>query len=277
MGGENEGEGDGAGAGDDAGAAGAGDADANAGAGAPSAPAKMDPGVYSSDAYDYAGWEQVPAIFLKQATVNPYFGDLVKGHIIDHEFLRSKSKAETFNGAAGLITSALSSATRVDTETWFSGVVGDEDLGGLQSITKDGPILFPGWIAGWKSEAEAISHLDFIGLADATQKVNKVVFHVTGASIFEFVQCRLFAHRLEGTVASNKDDAGICKFEVTAKPHNDATIAEWVASKAKVVKDNVPVVVADPNANKDVDPEGAGDNAEAEGKGAGDAPAENAE
>lgn len=93
--------------------------------------ASMDPGVYDSDDYSYEGWEAVPAIFLKQATVNPYFGDLVKGHIINHEFLQAKSKADKWNGAAGLITSALSSAKREPTEAWFSGRVGEEDLGGL--------------------------------------------------------------------------------------------------------------------------------------------------
>lgn len=53
---------------------------------APAAVSSMDPGNYESDAHDYTGWEAVPAIFLKQATVNPYWGDLVKGHIINNEF-----------------------------------------------------------------------------------------------------------------------------------------------------------------------------------------------
>lgn len=141
-------------------------------AGKPTEPApvvvsSMDPGNYESDAYDYAGWEAVPAIFLKQATVNPYWGDLVKGHIINYEFAQAKAKGDEWNGAAGLITAALASATRADAETWFSGYVGDEDLGGLQSIAEKGPILFPGWVAGWKSEADAIAAVGCIDVSDS--------------------------------------------------------------------------------------------------------------
>jgi len=157
----------------------------------------MDPGVYDSDDFSYEGWEAVPAIFLKQATVNPYWGSLVKGHIINHEFLQAKAKSSQWNGAAGLITSALSTAARANTETWFSGLVGEDDLASLKSIAKDGPILFPGWIAGWKSEADALAYVNFIGSnADLKTKVNKVVFHVTDASAFAFAQCRLYSHRL---------------------------------------------------------------------------------
>jgi len=60
---------------------------AGEGAGGAAAPVpSMDPGKYESDDFSYEGWEAVPAIFLKQATVNPYWGDLVKGHIINYEF-----------------------------------------------------------------------------------------------------------------------------------------------------------------------------------------------
>lgn len=183
--------------------------------------AAMDPGVYDSDDYSYAGWEAVPAIFLKQATVNPYWGDLVKGHIVNHEFFQTKAKEETWNGAAGLITAGLASATRADTESWFSGFVGDDDLEGLKSISENGPILFPGWISGWKSEADSIANANFVDTSESKQKVNKVIFHVTNASVLAFAQCRLYAHRLEGSVASNKEADGIWRFEITAKPHND--------------------------------------------------------
>jgi len=101
------------------------------GAGAPAPVPSMDPGKYESDDFSYEGWEAVPAIFLKQATVNPYWGDLVKGHIINNEFAQAKAKGDDWNGAAGLITAALASATRADAETWFSGYVGEDDLGGL--------------------------------------------------------------------------------------------------------------------------------------------------
>jgi len=105
---------------------------AGEGAGGAAAPVpSMDPGKYESDDFSYEGWEAVPAIFLKQATVNPYWGDLVKGHIINNEFAQAKATGDDWNGAAGLITAALASATRADAETWFSGYVGEDDLGGL--------------------------------------------------------------------------------------------------------------------------------------------------
>ena len=50
------------------------------------APAVMSPEKYVADDFAYGGWETVPAIFLKQAIVNGYWGDLVKGHIIHWEF-----------------------------------------------------------------------------------------------------------------------------------------------------------------------------------------------
>ena len=50
------------------------------------APAVMSPEKYDADDFAYGGWETVPAIFLKQAIVNGYWGDLVKGHIIHWEF-----------------------------------------------------------------------------------------------------------------------------------------------------------------------------------------------
>jgi hypothetical protein len=63
---------------------------------------------YSADAYAYAGWEAVPAIFLKQAIVNPYWGNLVKHHIIDWEF-NKKAADKTWEGAAGFISAFIAS------------------------------------------------------------------------------------------------------------------------------------------------------------------------
>jgi len=238
----------------------------------------MDPGVYDSDDYDYSGWAAVPAIFLKQATVNPYWGDLVKGNIINLEFFQAKAKdAYPWLGAAGLITSALASSARTDTETWFSGFIGDDDLEGLKSIGKDGPILFPGWVAGWKTEADAIAYVNFVDTSDAKQKVNKVIFHVTNASVLNFIQCRLFATRLEGTVASNKEAEGIWRFEVTGKALNDQTIADWTKAKADAAASKAVVAAAVVVPAEGAPAEGApAEGAPAEGAPAEGAPAEGA-
>lgn len=36
------------------------------------------PHKYDDDSADYKGWANVPGLFLRQATVNSYWGDLVK-------------------------------------------------------------------------------------------------------------------------------------------------------------------------------------------------------
>lgn len=88
---------------------GGGDVAPDAGAGTDAAPVMAPAGPdYSADAYAYAGWEAVPAIFLKQAIVNPYWGNLVKHHIIDWEF-NKKAADKTWEGAAGFISAFIAS------------------------------------------------------------------------------------------------------------------------------------------------------------------------
>ena len=41
---------------------------------------------YDSDKYDYNGWQNLPALFLKMTVVNPYWGDLIRVCIINSEF-----------------------------------------------------------------------------------------------------------------------------------------------------------------------------------------------
>jgi len=145
----------------------------------------VSPGVYDADDFKYEGWESVPAILLKQATVNGYFGDLVKGHIIDWEFNQKKASDHTWSAAAGFITAFVGTSATAETETWFSGHVGDDDLAALTAI-KDGPILFPGWVAGWKTEADAIAHVATIDKTHASGNLNGVIFHVTGCPALAF-------------------------------------------------------------------------------------------
>ena len=95
----------------------------------------MDPANYSADDYVYGGWETVPAIFLKQATINTYWGDLIKGHIIQWEFNHHKYVDHTWSGVAGFISSFLATSSRVETpDSWFSGYVGEDDHISLTGI-----------------------------------------------------------------------------------------------------------------------------------------------
>lgn len=77
---------------------------------------KYNPCNYDSDKYDYHGWQNLPALFLKMTIVNPYFGDLIKVCIISAEFNHGvpyKNKADWENdkkwvGVASVIFQALS-------------------------------------------------------------------------------------------------------------------------------------------------------------------------
>jgi len=59
-------------------------------------------------------------------------------------------------GVAALVGCALDAAESAETDVWFSGYLGDEDLEALKAVEEGGSILFPGWVAGWKSKEEAV-------------------------------------------------------------------------------------------------------------------------
>lgn len=229
----------------------------------------MSPEKYDADDFAYGGWETVPAIFLKQAIVNPYWGDLVKGHIVHWEFFQKKASDHTWSAAAGFISSFIATSARTDQEAWFSGFVGDDDLASLKGIAKDGPILFPGWIQGWKTKEEAVAYIGALDRSNSKSNLNGVIFHVTNASTLAFASCRLVAHRLEGTVASNAEDGGNTLFEVAGLPHNDQTCAEWVAAEAEKAKAAATPAPADAPAEGEKPADG-----EAPAEGEGEKPAE---
>jgi len=86
------------------------------------------PHKYESDARSYDGWAQVPAAFLKQMIVNPYWGDLIKAEAIAWEFNPEKGPKNTdFTEAAGLVGTAVCKASTEGHNVWFSGYVGTED------------------------------------------------------------------------------------------------------------------------------------------------------
>ena len=136
------------------------------------------PDLYAGDSAAYDGWANLPALFLRCMTVHPYFGDIVKSALIYYEFnfggkklvplpkiglgdftknpLAAKEPTtEAWAGVAALVGCAVDAAESAETDVWFSGYLGDEDVEALKLIEEDGSILFPGWMAGWKSEDEA--------------------------------------------------------------------------------------------------------------------------
>lgn len=97
-------------------------------------------------------------------------------------------------------------------------------------MTENGPILFPGWTAGWATADEATSALALLEKA-GDQDLHGVVFHVTGGKVLSAVKCREFAHRLSGTVTKLETTGEVNTFEVTAVPWaGAATIADWKAA-----------------------------------------------
>jgi hypothetical protein len=91
-------------------------------------------------------------LYLRNALVNEYFGDLIKQRIVAIQFLGEKG-ADTnkeLAGAAGYLTSGLATtAEKPATEAWFSGLVGELDEAAYSELKKDGAISFPGWVQGW--------------------------------------------------------------------------------------------------------------------------------
>ena len=89
-------------------------------------------------------------MYLRNALVNEYFGDLIKQRIVSIQFLKEKVGAGTnfeLDGAAGYLTSGLATtAEKPATEAWFSGLVGELDEAAFSELKKDGVISFPGWV-----------------------------------------------------------------------------------------------------------------------------------
>jgi len=168
--------------------------------------------LYKDDSEDYTGFANLPKLFLRCMTVHPYFGDLIKKCLIYYEFnfgdkaLVPLPKIDLFKdprelmngkhtedkewaGVAALVGCALDAAEAADTEVWFSGYLGDEDLEQLKEIAEGENVLFPGWVAGWKTKEEAIKN---IWENNGKNKVHKVVIH-TNTKCASAVVCRLFA------------------------------------------------------------------------------------
>jgi len=186
-----------------------------------------DPRTKSTDEDKFAAWADVPACFLRNCIHNPFFGDIVKAHVVNHEFFQGKAKHDTWGGVAGLMTSGIVTSERKDADTWFSGYVGDLDLESLMGMANNGAILFPGWVEGWTSEQDAV---DYVKTLEATKEsketLRKVVCKVTNASVMTTAGNRAVAHRLQGTVTKVEPKDGTTFIEITGLPHDDQTIAQ---------------------------------------------------
>jgi hypothetical protein len=228
------------------------------------APAEMEggegmeaPDLYAGDSAAYDGWANLPALFLRCMTVHPYFGDIVKSALVYYEFnfggkqlvplpkiglgdftknplAAKETTTEAWAGVAALVGCAVDAAESAETDVWFSGYLGDEDVEALKLIEEDGSLLFPGWMAGWKSEEEALKG---IWECNGKNKVHKVVI-VTKTKCTEAVVCRLFAQRFNSKKKSFEEKDGIWYLTVEDNGWEYKSLADWkvwVEEEAKKV------------------------------------------
>lgn len=210
------------------------------------------PDLYAGDSADYKGWANLPALFLRCMTVHPYFGDIVKASLVHYEFnfagkdlvplpkiglgdftknpLAAKEpKFEAWAGIAALVGCALDCAEAAETDVWFSGYLGEEDLEALKEVEEDGALLFPGWMAGWKSEEEAIAN---IWEVNGKNKVFKVVIS-TKTKCASAVVCRLFAQRFNSKKKTLEEKDGVWHLAVEDDSWEYKTLADWKTKMAE--------------------------------------------
>jgi hypothetical protein len=203
------------------------------------------PDLYAGDSAAYDGFANLPALFLRCMTVYPYFGDIVKQSLIYYEFnfgkklipipsiglgdftknpLSAKEPGtEAWAGVASLVGCALDCAEAAETDVWFSGYLGEEDLEALKLIEENESILFPGFMAGWKSEDEAVKG---IWAAESKNKVFKVIIS-TKTKVASAVVCRLFAQRFNSKKKTLEEKDGIWYLTVEDNSWGYKTLAEW--------------------------------------------------
>jgi hypothetical protein len=211
-----------------------------------------DPRTKTTDEVTFSSFADAPACYLRNAVKNPFFGDLIKSHVINWEFFRSKASQNTWGGVAGLLTSGIVTGTRAEAETWFSGFVGELDHASLSAMDKS-DILFPGWIEGWTSEQDAADYLKSLDAnKNSKENVQKVILKVTGAHVLSYGGNRAIAHRLAATINKVEAKDGVLMMEAAGKAPDNRTIAE-VAAELLKAKEAPPVT---DDANKEA---GAGD------------------
>jgi hypothetical protein len=226
------------------------------------APAEMEggegmeePDLYAGDSAAYDGWANLPALFLRCMTVSPYFGDIVKSALVYYEFnfggkqlvplpkiglgdftknpLAAKEpEVAAWAGIAALVGCAVDAAEAAEADVWFSGYLGDEDVQALEAIEVGGAILFPGWMAGWKSEDDAKKG---IWECNGKNTVHKVII-VTKTKVLDAVVCRLFSQRFNSKKTSfeKKDDIWYLTVEDNGWEYKSlADWKVWVEEEAK--------------------------------------------
>ena len=211
------------------------------------------PDLYGGDSAAYDGFANLPACLLRCCTVYPYFGDLVKSAVCHYEFnFKGKSLVDVpmpkiglgdltknplaaketnpghWAGVAALVASALDKAESTESDVWFAGYLGAQDVEALNEMADGDNILFPGWMAGWKSEDEAKTHLASLGDFNGDDKCEKVII-AAKTKCASAVVCHLFSQRFNGKFKSiaKDEESGVYTVTVEDDPWEYSTLADW--------------------------------------------------
>lgn len=183
------------------------------------------PDLYASDSGTYDGWENLPALILRNYVVNPYFGDLVKRTIISSEFKPSSPKHTEFTGAAVMVGMALDATESAEKDIFFAGYLGTEDIASLKGIEENGNILFPGVVAAWASEEEATKN-GFQDELHGKNEVQKVLFS-SKTKVHSAVACREFVYRFNAKVEKQEDKDGVLHVTLADDSWEHKTLEAW--------------------------------------------------
>lgn len=187
------------------------------------------------DVEEISGWENLPILLLNQAILSPYFGDLIKAQVIAHEFntrgMISSNSGFQYLRPAGLMSAAVRTAEKDIKESWFSGLVGEDDFRSLSEMVEgERPILFPGVMIGWSDEKSALDALKKLE-SNGDQKTHKVLLRVNQAEVLEIMGNRLCAHRLSGQVLQKSTDMDVYTFDIHTQPLSDDDVKQSIEDR----------------------------------------------
>jgi len=181
---------------------------------------------------DYEGWAKLGGALLRNAIVNPVFGDILRSQALKAEFNPEKFSSAGFTGAAALVSALAAKNESAEKEYWMSGYISGDYFESLNDIVTDkSSIHFPWLVSGWATEAEAKAALHYTE-PEKKENYTKVLFHVTKAKCFDFAKCRVVSHRLHGSVTSADPQDDIKVFNIESADIPVQTVKEWAAAIA---------------------------------------------
>lgn len=148
-----------------------------------------------------------------------------------------------------MIANYLDKAEKRETEAYFAGFIGDEELEILEQLwnrsSYSKAMQFPGFMVGWKTEKEAEDYLNmqrwkrctvtqvFKRRSDRSVKLDqakwhRVIFRAPNAQLVCFAgDVRLVGFRLQGRITNFRRENRILKYEFTVLPSTNFKMSDW--------------------------------------------------